>query len=136
MKAFILTLAMLSACLSAGCNCPDSEDGVAISPSKYALQRDAACSAVDGCSSEFMAAVRVYEVGTKAEVGELCEDGAAWACYCPGLGCHTIILMPNDKWNAVHEYVHAALDSSGVTLDHGPTFEAALKKARKILSAK
>lgn len=119
-----------------GCNCTDSESGIAVSPTKYELQRNAACSAVEGCSSEFMAAVRVYEVGSTQEVREVCEDGNAYACYCPGVGCHTIILLPNDKGNAVHEYVHAALDSAGIKLDHGPTFEATLEKARELLRSK
>ena len=136
MNRVVLPLVILAAELMAGCNCTDSESGVAVSPTKYALQRDAACSAVDGCSSEFVASVRVYEVGSASEVKELCDDGNAVACYCPGFGCHTIILLPNDKGNAVHEYVHAALDSAGVKLDHGPTFEATLDKARAILSSR
>jgi hypothetical protein len=130
MKIVVLALAVLAL----GCACPASESGVAVSPSKYAAQRDAACAAVDGCSAEFMGSVRVYEAGAKSEVQELCDDGQAWACYCPGVGCHTIILMPNDRGNATHEFVHAALDSTGVdALDHGPAFETALKKAREAL---
>lgn len=136
MNRFFLTLVVLASALISGCDCPDSEAGIAVSPSKYAEQRDAACRAVDGCSTEFMAAVRVYEVQSKSEVQELCEDGNAWACYCPGLGCHTIILTPNDRGNATHEYVHAALDSAGVKLDHGAEFKAALEKARELLRSK
>ncbi|HET8932620.1 MAG TPA: hypothetical protein VFN67_04230 [Polyangiales bacterium] len=136
MKQAVFALAVVAAQFLSGCNCTSTDSGVAVSPNKYAVQRDAACAAVDGCSAEFLASVRVYEVSSASEAKELCEDEKAWACYCPGVGCHTIILMPDDRGNAAHEYVHAALDSAGIKLDHGPTFEAALKKTRELLSAK
>jgi len=122
----------LAAAVSA-CACPANETGVAVSASKYAAERDAACAAVPGCSAEAMAEVRVYEVSSRDEVQNLCENEQAWACYCfEAIGCQTVFLMPNAHDNALHEMVHAALDVTGIdTRNHGPIFDQTLTVARK-----
>jgi hypothetical protein len=84
-----------------------------------------------------MAEVRVYEASSKAEVETLCENKQAWACYCfEAVGCQTIFLMPDARANALHEMVHAALDTIGKdTRNHGELFEQSLIEARKHLRA-
>lgn len=136
-KPFSPALPWVAAGLIAGCSCPTNDSGVAVSPSKYAAERDAARAAVEGCTAEWMADVRVYEVGSKSEVETLCENEQAWACYCyESIGCQTIFLMPNARDNALHEFVHAALDGVDIdTRNHGPLFEKTLAAARANLRA-
>jgi hypothetical protein len=122
---------------ASACACPANEAGIAVSPSKYAAEREAACAAAPGCSAEAMEEVRVYEVSTRDEVQTLCQNEQAWACYCfEAIGCQTVFLMPNAHDNALHEMVHAALDVTGIdTRNHGPIFDQTLTIARKHLRA-
>lgn len=130
----ILSLLLLVA--TAACACPTTDSGVAVSPTKYSAERDAACAAVKGCDLEAMSAVRVFEASTKAEVQRLCDNDKAYACFCPSFGCSVIFLLSADgrrDSNALHEHVHAALDVVGIdSPNHGPVFEQALNRARAL----
>ena len=123
--------------LATACSCPTNANGESVSANKYAAERDAACAAVEGCTAEGMAEVRVFEVNTQAEVAELCQISNAYACYCfEAIGCQTIFLLQNAHANALHEYVHAALDQIGIdTRSHGELFDRALESAKAQLRA-
>ena len=118
---------------AAACGCPSSELGT-LRTQKYTSERDAACAAVEGCEADFMASVKVVEVTSVEEIQRVCEQPNADACYCLGEdGCQTVFLRDygpgySDS-NALHEMVHAALDSVGKGSDHGPEFQAALVRA-------
>lgn len=131
----LVAMSLLSACG----DCPTASIAVG---TKYELERDVACAAVDGCASEFMASVRVFEARTKNEVEQACSNDDAFGCFCERVDCRSVILLNTGgktnhyDSNALHEMVHAAWASVGVeTHDHPPEFKAALSRANTLLRA-
>lgn len=146
MKSVVITVALLAS----ACGCPSNSTEI---DTKHAwvAERDAACSAVDGCDAAFVAQVPVYEDELEA-VRDVCDDSNARGCFCIGAGCSGAIMLadadvqiegcnsdtPNCWYTqsdiVLHEYVHAAFRSIGKeTTEHPPEFTEALWRARVAL---
>ena len=149
MKSVVITVALLAS----ACGCPSNSTNVDTKRA-WLAERDAACAAVQGCDSSFVAQVPVYEEALE-DMRELCDDSNARGCFCVGEHCTGVIMLadadvqipgcPAEQENCwytqsdivLHEYVHAAMRSAGHTYtgDHPPEFELALQRARGLFRA-
>lgn len=109
---------LLIALVLSGCYvCPSNGD--AMPASMFEAERNAACLAVPGCDPEFMRTVRVYRAPL-SEMADICNQPAN-ACYCGEMNCRTIVISHEHPEDALHEWIHAAIDSAGILEeeDHG-----------------
>lgn len=111
---YLAIIAALSGCYV----CPTNGD--VMPTSMYEAERDAACKAVPGCDPAFMQSVKVYHA-PQSDMANICnQPEGANGCYCGEMDCRTIVLSNEHTDAALHEYIHAAIDSANLKVDdHG-----------------